>query len=521
MPEALLSFEVCQPIPEHARLIMAWRNDPATLSMSYHREAKVWESFWPEYRTTYFSGYPHPVFILSEGERVGFIRYKRVAHPKGWHGTTVDISINLAPERRRKGVGQAALRAAGTYLLHEHGIDSIYAEVRQENEASHRTFLGAGFVDLGPKTKTVPDTGETCQIRCYSAELTSSFWRTRPVYIVAEAGSNWRMGTPARDQAMGRTLIEVAAAAGADAIKFQTYRPETVYVENAGQSDYLAEAGIKQDIREIFADLAMPYEMLTDLANYCQQRKIDFLSTGFSPQDFAAIDPLVSVHKIASYEISHPHLLALAGKSSKPLILSTGASGEEEIAWAVETFHQAGGCDLCLLQCTADYPAPVSSLNLDTLPWLHRRFGVAVGLSDHSREPAVGPIVAVGLGARVIEKHFTLDNRLPGPDHSFALLPDELKELVRQVRLAEASLGDGVKRVLSEEQELAGFARRGLQAIKDVVPGEILREGVNYAVLRPGKQALGVHPRNRGQLEGRRATRQIPAGDGLRLGDGI
>lgn len=521
MPEFSLSFEVCQPIVQHARQIMTWRNDPVTLSVSYHREPKVWESFWPEYQATYFSDYPHPVFILSDGERVGFIRFKNAAHPHGWRGKTVEVSINLAPERRGRGLGQVALRAVCRYLLREHSVDSVYAEVRQENAVSRHVFLTAGFTNLGPTTKLVPDTGETCQIYRLTAELTSAFWRSRPVYIIAEAGSNWRMGTSARDQAMARALIDVAVSAGADAVKFQTYRPETVYVENAGQSDYLADAGMKQDIREIFADLAMPYEMLADLARYCQQRKIEFLSTGFSPEDFAAIDPFVSIHKIASYEISHPHLLALAGKSGKPLILSTGASEEEDIAWAVETFYEAGGRDLCLMQCTADYPASISTLNLQTLPWLHSRFGVATGLSDHSREPAIGPVVAVALGARVIEKHFTLDNRLPGPDHSFALLPHELKELVCQVRLAEASLGDSIKRVLPEERELAEFARRGLQATCEIAPGEILREGVNYAVLRPGKQAPGIHPRYRERLEGRPAGRRIAAGEGLQPNDAI
>jgi N-acetylneuraminate synthase len=519
MPQIHVSFEQCQPVPHHARLIMAWRNDPVTLSMSFHHEPKIWEAFWEEYRTTYFWDQVPPMFVLDDGERAGFLRFKRVVHPNRLTGLTVDISINIAPDRRGRGLGRAALIAVKDHLSQHHTVDSVYAEVRLENTASYRTFLAAGFKDFGVAAKHIPDTGETCPIHRFMAELTSVFWRSRPVYVVAEAGSNWRTGTPERDRAMARALIDVAVEAGADAVKFQVYRPETVYVENAGKSQYIADAGISQDIRAIFADLAMPYEMVADLAGYCREKKIDFLSTGFSPEDFAAIDPFVSIHKIASYEISHPHLIALAARSSKPLILSTGASEEEDIAWAVGTFHGAGGRDLCLLQCTADYPAPISGLNLRTIPWLRRRFGLATGLSDHSREPMVGPVVAVALGARVIEKHYTLDNRLPGPDHSFALLPDELKEMVRQVRCAEAALGNGVKRVLPEELELASFARRGLQAVREIVPGEILREGVNFAVLRPGEQTLGVHPRFRQRFEGQPSVRRIPLGDGLRLED--
>jgi N-acetylneuraminate synthase len=473
--------------------------------------------FWPDYRKL-FGEEIGPVFAVAEGERFGFLSFK--SKEAGWAGDrSVELSINLAPTHRGRGLGREALCAVVGYLGGK-GVGRVTGEIRVENMASRRAFLGAGFRDLGYSTKLIPDTGELCQIQSFMAETASSFWDNRRVFVIAEAGSNWRMGTAARDRAMARALIDVAADAGADAVKFQTYRPETVYVKNAGQSEYLAEAGIKEDISDIFADLAMPYEMLPELAGYCAERKIAFMSTGFSPDDFAAIDPHVSVHKIASYEISHPHLLRLAAKSGKPLILSTGASHEEDIAWAVETFRKAAGRDLCLMQCTADYPASMASLNLKTLPWLQQRFGVAAGLSDHSREPAVGPVAAVALGAKVIEKHFTLDNRMPGPDHSFALEPGELSEMVRQIRLAETSLGDGIKRVLEQERELAAFARRGLQAIRDIAVGEILEEGKTFAILRPGSQTLGVHPRYLDRIEGRVATRAIRAGEGLSLEDG-
>jgi HAD superfamily hydrolase (TIGR01509 family) len=520
MRDGAISFEVCRPVESHARLMMDWRNDPVTLAMFYHREPKVWESFWPEFRDTYFvhATHPAPVFACADGRRVGFLRFQPVKHPRDLAGRSVDVSINIAPDARGQRLGTQVLRQALDYLRGA-GIDSVYAEVRRENTASLKAFEAAGFEVLGPARKQIPDTGEECEIVRFLAELVSPFWRRR-VYVIAEAGSNWRMGNARRDLAMARALIDVAVEAGADAVKFQTYRPETVYVANAGQSEYLAAAGIREEIRDIFADLAMPYEMVPELAGYCRKQGIDFLSTPFSPDDFAAIDPYVRVHKIASYEISHVHLLRLAARSGKPLVLSTGASTEPDIAWAVETFHGERGRDLCLLQCTAKYPAPLATLNLRTIPWLRQRFGVPAGLSDHSRDPVAAPVMAVALGARVIEKHYTLDNRLPGPDHSFALTPPELAQMVRAIRAAEESLGDGVKEVLPAERELAAYARRGLQATAPIAAGEVLREGKNFAILRPGQQKLGAHPRYLDRVEGRVAIRPMAQGEGIALDDG-
>lgn len=346
-----------------------------------------------------------------------------------------------------------------------------------------------------------------------------AYWNQGRVRVIAEAGSNWRMGTAKRDRAMARALIDAAVTAGADFVKFQTYRPESVYVANAGQSGYLAEAGVREDILDIFADLAMPYDMLAELAQYCQAQGIGFMSTGFSPADFAAIDPYVAIHKIASYELSHLRLIDLAAKSGKPLALSTGAATADDIAWAVERFHGQGGRDLCLLQCTAKYPAPLSSIDVTVIDWLRQHFGVAAGLSDHSRDPVIAPVAAVIRGARCVEKHFTLHNALPGPDHPFALTADELTLMVAKIRDAEQVLGDGIKHIRAEERELAAFARRGIQAIRAISAGEVLAEGVNIAILRPGQQSLGIHPRFIEAMEGRPATRAIAIGEGLRPGD--
>lgn len=339
------------------------------------------------------------------------------------------------------------------------------------------------------------------------------------VFIIAEAGSNWRAGSSARDRRMAKALIDAAAEAGADAVKFQTYRADKVYVPNAGDSDYLSKNGIKQSIVDIFKHLEMPYDMIPMLAAYCQKRKIEFMSSIFSEEDFRAVNPHVRCHKIASYEISHVRLLDAAARSKKPLILSTGAATLDEIDWAVGRFRRAGGRDLSLMQCTAKYPAPLDALNLKAIPTLISRYGLPVGFSDHSREPFVGPVAAVALGARLIEKHYTMDNRLPGPDHAFAITPPELKALVRAVRDAEKALGTDVKAVLPEEEELRHYARRSLQATRPIRAGERFAEGENFDILRPGKQRQGVHPKFIGAVEGKKSRRNIPLGDGIRRGD--
>ncbi len=348
--------------------------------------------------------------------------------------------------------------------------------------------------------------------------MTSPFTSDR-VFVIGEAGSNWRAGTPQRDRRLARALIDVAADAGCDAVKFQTYRAETVYVENAGESDYLADAGIRESIMDIFRDLAMPYELVPELAEYATERGIEFMSTPFSLADLEAVDPYVRRHKIASFEISDVRLLEGIARTGKPVILSTGASEEDDIATALDVLRANGAGPVCLLQCTSSYPAPPESLNLSVIPRLAARFGVPVGLSDHSTDPVVAPVAAVALGATVIEKHFTLHRALPGPDHAFAVTPDELKSLVDAVRLATLVRGSDRKEIGPAEQELYDFARRRVQATAPIAKGDTFEEGRNIAILRPGKQGPGVHPRELDHIVGRQATRDVPLGDGIRPGD--
>ena len=448
-----------------------------------------------------------PLFIVCDGRIVAEARLRAAVHPLGLSGSVASLLL-----RRFQAQGgprdwlDAALAEIARQARHAYGLSALLAEPAPGDTAVTSALVGAGYL---------PIEGSSILRR----ELVAEFWRRRDVFIIAEAGSNWRMGTPARDLAMAKTLIYVAAAAGADAVKFQTFRPETLYAVGAGSSDYLADAGITATMHEMFADLAMPRDMLPLLVEHARQAGIGFMSTAFSPDDFAAVDALIEVHKIASYEISHIRLIELAARSGKPTVLSTGAATLEDVAWAVDHYHRCGGRDLCLMQCTAKYPAPFEALNLAAITELARIFGVSVGLSDHSRDPVVGPLAATALGARAIEKHFTLDNRLPGPDHAFAVTPAELHQLVAAVRVASDALGSGTKAVHPAETELASFAQRGLQAIRPIEAGDVLIEDANIAILRPGKQAKGIHPRHLPHIAGRRATRSLRPGQGLQMGD--
>lgn len=344
---------------------------------------------------------------------------------------------------------------------------------------------------------------------------------TAHVFIIAEAGSNWKTRSYREDLKRAKKLIRIASESGADAIKFQVFRADTVYVPDAGNSNYLKKSGIKKDINEIFRNAEMPYEMLPELSDYCKKQQIELMATAFSVEDAQAINKYVKIHKVASYEINHVRLLEYLAKTKKPIIISTGASNYEEIDFAVNLLKKYKVKNYALLQCTAKYPAPLESLNLSVIPQMKHRYKIPVGLSDHSTDPAIGPISAVALGATIIEKHFTLDKGLSGPDHKFALNPVELKKMIQSIRDAQKTLGDGKKHILNVEKELKDFAVRRIQAIRPIRKGEKIIEGYNIDILRPGKRTKGAYARFLSKINGRVSNRTIKLGEGVKLQDCI
>lgn len=322
-----------------------------------------------------------------------------------------------------------------------------------------------------------------------------------PCFITAEAGSNH---DGKLEQA--KQLIDVAVEAGADAVKFQTFTAEKIAArtkDNIAQIDF----GGARSLFELYQKTELPREWLRELCVYCRERSIIFLSTPFDEEAVDQLDELgVEAFKIASFELVHLPLLRYVARKGKPIILSTGMANLGDIEDALQAIYEEGNEQVILLHCAINYPAPFGSVNLAAMDTLRQAFQVPVGYSDHTLGLTV-PIAAVARGANVIEKHFTVDKTLPGPDHSFALNPDELKAMVQSIREAEAAIGTPLKQAAADEVEHLKRGRRSVFARVDIPAGTTITEKM-VAILRPG---IGLKPKYLEVIVGRKARRDIEA----------
>ena len=330
-----------------------------------------------------------------------------------------------------------------------------------------------------------------------------------PAYVIAEAGSNHN-----RDLATAKQLIEVAAASGADAVKFQTYTAEGLYSRRTPTMSYLTDEDLlreQESVWELIKRIEMPWEWHGDLAEHARRFDIDFLSTPFEERAVDVLEEVgVKAYKIASYEVNHLPLIEQCAKTGKPLLISTGMASLGDIERALDVVNGLGYEQVALLHCAINYPPRFEDLNLRAIPTLARAFAVPVGWSDHT-PGHTADVAAIALGATVVEKHFTLSRDQDGPDHGFALNPAELTEMVQAIREAEAALGSTVKRVTEAESEMYRLGRRSLVAARDIAAGaELVRDDV--AVKRPG---LGIPVPELDAVVGRRARRDIEADEML------
>jgi pseudaminic acid synthase len=324
-----------------------------------------------------------------------------------------------------------------------------------------------------------------------------------PTYVVAEMSANHNQNF---DQAA--KIIEAAKAAGADAIKLQTYRADTMAVSSDdARFRPVGTAWADRDLYELYQEAHTPWEWHAELQQRAHALGLHFFSTPFDESAVDFLDRLgVPMHKIASFEIVDLPLLRTVAQSGKLIIMSTGMATLAEIDEAVATIRQAGGADLVLLKCTSAYPALPQDMNLLTIPDLAERFGVMVGLSDHTMDITV-PVAAVALGARVIEKHLTLSRATGGPDSAFSLEPHEFRAMVEAVRETEKALGE-VRYGAVEAETASRNLRRSLFVTENMRAGDVFSEK-NIRSLRPG---LGLHTRHLQAIVGKRAACDICRG---------
>jgi N-acetylneuraminate synthase len=261
--------------------------------------------------------------------------------------------------------------------------------------------------------------------------------------------------------------------------------------------------------------MEMPYDWIPELHDYCQQTGIIFLSTPFDERSAERLDEYVPAYKIASFTLSHHPFLREIASRDKPIIMSTGAHELDEVHKAVEVLRDAGADELVLLHCVSSYPTPIDSINVRAVETLDEEFSVPVGFSDHTTDPTTAPSAAVALGASVVEKHYTLDKSMEGPDHSFALEPDQLDAMVSAVRNTETVLGDGTVGVLEPERDLHEIARRRIHAAREIEAGEELTKA-DVEILRSGTRKQGLEPKHYHAVVGQRTTSDIAEGEGIR-----
>jgi N-acetylneuraminate synthase len=335
-------------------------------------------------------------------------------------------------------------------------------------------------------------------------------------FIIAEAGINHN-----GDIKIAKKLIDAAVEAGADTVKFQTFKAEKIVIKAASKARYQIE---NTGGDELQFDMLKKFELSKsehmDLFAYCKEKGIIFMSTPFDEESADMLDNLgMSIFKIPSGEITNKSLIQHIASKIKNIILSTGMSYLGEVEKAVNWINEAWSKlenkpRLTLLHCVSSYPAAIEDTNLLAMKTMVKAFGLPVGYSDHTPGIEI-PVAAVAMGASIIEKHFTLDRNMPGPDHKASLEPDELKAMVRSIRNIESAFGDGVKRPMKNEEDTRSISRRSLVTTRDIRTGEIISSN-DIAIKRPGN---GIPPEFKEIIIGMQAKHDISADTVIRWED--
>lgn len=321
-----------------------------------------------------------------------------------------------------------------------------------------------------------------------------------PCFIIAEVGVNHN-----GKLSLAKKLVDVAVDAKADAVKFQTFKAEDVVTKNAPMAKYQEKnIGKKESQQEMLKKLELKNKDFIELKDYCDEKKIIFLSTPHSEDAIDFLDPLVPAHKIGSGDLTNFPLLEKVAKKGKPVILGTGMSTLDEVKAALDVIYEQGNKTVIALHCTTNYPCPLEEVNLRAMLTMMEKLDCLVGYSDHTPGITV-PIMAAALGAAVIEKHFTLDQSLPGPDHKSSLTPGELREMVKKIREVETILGEKEKKPTKSEMGIRKVARKSIIAMKDIHKGTKITKDM-IIIKRPG---TGIEPKFLNSVVGKKAEESI------------
>jgi N,N'-diacetyllegionaminate synthase len=432
------------------------------------------------------------------------------AHPAGWH-----VGRDAGPAGGPATIRQWEATDAGEILT-----GAIYVVDPSELRARRR-FVGPGTIGLAVPPERSVDIDEPLDLVVAEAVAAARPARSvalagrrigdGPVFVIAEAGVNH----DGRAE-LAHRLVDAAADAGADAVKFQTFDPAALAAAGAPTAEYQRRSAAgEEDQRAMLARLALPADTWASLRDHANERGIIFLSTPF---DDASADLLhgldVPAFKVASGELTNLPFIARLARRGRTLLVSTGMADMVEVAAAVDAIGAAGDPPVALFHCVSNYPARPEDANLRAIATMRTAFGVPVGWSDHTIGIDLA-LAAVASGAAMVEKHLTLDRSAAGPDHAASLEPDELAGMVAGIRAVEAALGTGAKRPVEAERAMALVARKSLHWARSLAAGSPIREA-DLAALRPG---TGLSPARLDALVGRRTRRAVTAGDLVRPDD--
>ena len=499
----MIKIEAVEKTLDCCKLIMEWRNDDITRLNSFNQNKFTFEQFKIIFFNKYFENSIPPLFAKFHNKNIAFIG------SLGIDKNCVEISINIDPQFRGKKLSVPIIKSFINYILiNNPEIKTINAKIKCFNKASIRCFEKAGFKYINSFEQN------NINIHLYKYKMNGEnefkinkkiINQTNPTYIIAELSCNHN-----QDINLAYKLIDAAADCGADAVKLQTYTPDTMTLncDKPIFKDCLnGSLWEGKTLYELYSKAYTPWEWHKDLKEYANSKGLDLFS---SPFDTTAVDFLESLdmpaYKIASFEITDHILIKRIAQTGKPVIISSGMASLSDLNEAVTILRENGCTQIAMLKCTSAYPAKPDDANLITIKHMMETFNVVGGLSDHTLGIEV-PIASVVLGGRIIEKHFKLTDDSGSEDDAFSLKPDEFKQMVDSVRVAEKTLGIIKYAGVNSESKSKKF-RRSLFIVEDVKQGEMLTEK-NVRSIRP---ANGLHTKHFDDIIGKKARNNLERG---------